>query len=76
MHLDDMDLSKYQAKVKKNRQPAWMTLEAALIEWQIRYDRHPDSGPTTGDLLRYKATEFWGKLPEYAGKECPKWTEG
>src|SRR5436305_14876611 len=38
MHLDDIDLSKYQAKVKKNRQPAWMTLEAALIEWQIRYD--------------------------------------
>jgi len=35
MHLDDIDLSKYQAKVKKNRQPVWVTFEVAIIEWQI-----------------------------------------
>ena len=75
-HLDDLDLSKHISSTKRNRKPAWATLEAALIEWQIRYDKHPGSGPTTGDLLRYKATEFWEKLPEYAGKDCPKWTEG
>jgi hypothetical protein len=74
--LDDVDLLKHKATVKKNREPAWATLEAALLEWQVRYDKHPDSGLTTGDLLRYKATEFWDKLPEYAGKECPKWLEG
>ena len=62
--------------MKKNRKAQWPTLEAASIEWQIRYDRHPGSGSTTGDLLRLKATEFWGKLPEYSGQECPKWTEG
>ena len=62
--------------MKKNRQPKWATLEAALLEWQIRYDKHPDSGSTTGDLLRYKATEFWNKLPEYAGLICPVWSDG
>ena len=60
----------------KNRQPKWATLEAALLEWQIRYDKYPDSGTTTGDLLRYKATEFWNKLPDYAGLECPVWSDG
>ena len=74
--LDNTDLTKSQATIKKNRSPLWSTLEATLIEWQIRYNKHPDSGSTTGDLLRYKATEFWSKLPEYTGKECPKWTEG
>ena len=43
---------------------------------QIRYDKHPDSGPTTSDLLRYKATEFWSKHPEYQGLVCRTWTEG
>ena len=62
--------------MKKNRQPKWATLEAALLEWQIRYDKHPDSGSTTGDLLRYKATEFWNKLPEYVGLICPVWSDG
>jgi hypothetical protein len=46
--------------VLKARECRWPELEAALIERQIRYDRHPDSGNTTGDMLRYKATEFWG----------------
>lgn len=75
-YLDDSNLTRHQLIVKRNRKPHWETLEAALIEWQIRYDKHPDSGSTTGDLLRYKATEFWQKLPEYTGKDCPKWTDG
>jgi hypothetical protein len=74
--LDDRELSKHEANVQKGRKPQWSTLEAALIEWQIRYDLHPDSGSTTGALLRLKATEFWEKLPEYNGLPCPKWTEG
>jgi hypothetical protein len=49
--LDDADLTKNKGTVKKNRQPKWATLEAALLEWQIRYDKHPASGSTTGDLL-------------------------
>ena len=37
-------------------------------------------GLTTGELLCIKAVEFWGKLPEYTGKEVPKflnrWLDG
>ena len=78
-HLDtipDTPLITYQLESQRSRAPKWATLEAALIEWQIRYDRHPDSGPITGDLLRYKATEFWNKLPEYQGLQCPTWSDG
>jgi hypothetical protein len=57
-HLDELELSTYMSLVSKTRECRWPKLEAALIEWQIRYDRHPDSSNTTGDLLRYKATEF------------------
>lgn len=71
-----LPLSRFQLASQRTRPSKWPTLEAALIEWAIRYDKHPDSGSTTGDILRYKATEFWSKLPEYQGLECPTWTEG
>ena len=74
--LDDKELSKHEANIQRGRKPQWRTLEAAFIEWEIRYDLHPTSGLTTGALLRLKAIEFWEKLPEYNGLPCPKWTEG
>jgi hypothetical protein len=49
--LDNIDLTKNKATLKKNREPKWASLEAALLEWQIWYDKYPDSGPTTGDRL-------------------------
>ena len=27
-------------------------------------------------LTRLKASEFWQRLPEYQGLECPGWSEG
>lgn len=39
-------------------------------------DKHPDSGATTGDLLKYKAAEFWNKLPEYNGVSIPIFSDG
>ncbi len=69
--LDSTTLTKHQATVVKNRKAKWPTLEAVLLEWQIRYDKHPDSSSTTGDLLRYKATEFWSKLPRVRGTGMP-----
>jgi hypothetical protein len=72
-YLDTDSPSQYQLSCQRNRPSQWTTLEAALIEWQIRYDKHPDSGPTTGDLQRHKATEFWNQLPEYQGLQCPVW---
>jgi len=55
---EDVPLSKYQLFAKRIREPKWATLEGVLIKWQIRYDRYPDLGPTTGELLRVKATGF------------------
>ena len=48
--LDDKELSKYECNVQKGRKPQWSTLEAALIEWQIRYDLHPNSSLTNSRL--------------------------
>jgi hypothetical protein len=76
VHLDDQELSKYVLSSNRNRPPEHKELEKALAEWQLRYDRHPDSGSTTGELLVLKAKEFWAKLPCYAGKEEPKFSIG
>lgn len=75
-HLDDQELSKYKLSSQRIRATEYEELEEALAEWQLRYDRHPDSGSITGDLLVFKAKEFWGKLPCYAGKEAPKFSNG
>ncbi len=79
-HLDDVTLSKFEKKSQRARDPEYKVLEGVLVEWQLRYDRHPDSGSTTEELLRIKSIEFQGKLPEYAGKEVPKfsnrWLDG
>jgi hypothetical protein len=48
---DSVALTKHKLAVKRNHIPKWETLEAVLIEWQIRYDQDPNSGPTTSDLL-------------------------
>ena len=73
--LDDKELSKYECNVQKDRKPYWSTLEAALIEWQIRYNLYPNSGLTTSALLRLKATEFQEKLLEYNSLLCLKQTK-
>ena len=74
--MDNTNLSKFELKSRRIRDPEYKVLEGALAEWQLRYDRPPDSGSTTGELLRYKAIEFWGKLPEYTGKAVPKFSNG
>jgi DDE superfamily endonuclease/Fission yeast centromere protein N-terminal domain/Tc5 transposase DNA-binding domain len=75
-YLDTEELSKYERTLTRLREPEYKELEEALAEWQLRYDRHPDSGSTTGELLRIKATELWGKLPVYSGQPCPSWSNG
>jgi hypothetical protein len=75
-HLDDQELSKHNLSFQRTRTPEYKELEEALAEWQLRYDRHPDSGSITGDLLVLKAKEFWGKLPFYSRKETPKFLNG
>jgi hypothetical protein len=58
VYLDDQELSKYVLSSNRNRSPEHKELEKALAEWQLRYDRHPDSGLTTRELLVLKAKEF------------------
>jgi hypothetical protein len=58
------------------RTAEYIELEKALAEWQLWYNRHPDSGLITGDLLVFKANEFWEKLPFYTGKKVPKFSNG
>jgi hypothetical protein len=62
--------------LKRVSNAEYKELEEPLAEWQLQYDRHPDSGLTTGELLILKAKEFWGKLPCYARKEAPKFSVG
>jgi hypothetical protein len=76
VYLDDQELLKYVLLSNRNRPPEHKELEKALAEWQLRYDRHPDSGLTTRELLVLKAKEFWAKLLCYAGKEKPKFLIG
>jgi hypothetical protein len=74
--LDEKELSKYELGLKRVSNADNKELEEALAAWQLRYDKHPDSGSITGDLLILKAREFWDKLPCYAGKEPPKFSNG
>lgn len=67
-------LKSLQPSRKRERSAKWEVLEAALFEWEQRYQTV--HGTVTGDLLRMKATELWGKLPQYSGLDCPTWSEG
>jgi hypothetical protein len=71
--LDD-ESTRINLKSKSNKGAKWETLEEALGDWAIRFDEA--HGTVSGDLLRIKATEFWQRLPEYQGLECPTWSDG
>ena len=58
----------------RNRQGVWPDLDAALSEWQNRVNRI--GATVTGDILMEKARDLFGKLPQYAGVEMPKFSEG
>ena len=69
-----LDTSAISSDTKRTRAVKWEVLEECLFEWEQRYEA---TGNTiTGDVLRYKATELWNKLPEYIGQDCPSWSEG
>jgi hypothetical protein len=57
-HLDKKELSKYKLGLKRVSNTDNKELEEALAVWQLRYDKHSDSGLITGDLLILKAREF------------------
>ena len=49
-YLDNATLSKFKLASCRTCDPEYKELEDVLAEWQLRYDLHPDSGSTTGDL--------------------------
>jgi hypothetical protein len=74
--LDNQELLKYVLLSNRNRPPEHKKLKKALAKWQLWYNRHPDSGLTTRELLVLKAKEFWAKLLCYTRKEEPKFLIG
>ena len=54
-------LKALQPSRKRERSAKWEVLEAALFEWEQRYQVVYSF--VTSNLLRMKATELWGKLP-------------
>ena len=52
----------------------WPELEAALFEWQQRMQKK--RAVITGELLKQQAAKFWNALPQYQGKEQPRFSNG
>jgi hypothetical protein len=73
LHLDAPDVDVNVDRMRE-RDAKWPVLESCLYDWVLRYEVF--GGTISGDLLRYKATQFWEGLPEYSGQETPPWSEG
>jgi hypothetical protein len=72
--LDEKELLKYELGLKRVSNTDNKELEEALTAWQLRYNKHSDSGLITEDLLILKAREFWDKLLCYTKKEPLKFS--
>jgi hypothetical protein len=57
-YLNKKELSKYELGLKRVSNVNNKELKEALIAWQLRYNKHSDSGLITKDLLILKAKEF------------------
>jgi hypothetical protein len=57
-HLNEKELLKYELGLKRVSNADNKELEKALAAWQLRYNKHSDSGSITRDLLILKAREF------------------
>lgn len=66
LYLSDAKAAWRKQSSRQNRVGNWPILEDCLFEWQQRFE--VAGGHCTGDILRAKATEFWGLLTEYSGE--------
>jgi hypothetical protein len=75
-YIDNLDKKKDRLALQSQRLSAgeWPELEAALFEWQQRMQRR--KAVITGDILKEQATKLWKALPQYQGKEQPKFSNG
>jgi hypothetical protein len=74
----DGDHTKKQLQALKNKSRTsrgeWPDLEAALYKWQQHMQEV--HAIITGDTLKEKAAQLWEALPQYAGQDMPKWSNG
>jgi hypothetical protein len=75
-YLDSLDIKKDKNKLESKRTSAgdWLDLEGALFEWQQRMQKN--KAVITGEILKNQAGKLWDSLPQYEGKEKPKFSNG
>jgi DDE superfamily endonuclease/Tc5 transposase DNA-binding domain/Fission yeast centromere protein N-terminal domain len=75
-YVDDLDKKKDKLALQAQRSSVgeWPELEAALFEWQQRMQKK--RAVITGELLKQQAAKFWNALPQYQGKEQPRFSNG
>lgn len=75
-HLDSTDTKKTKSQLEAKRTSAgdWPDLEGALFEWQQHIQKQ--KAVITGEILRNQAGKLWDSLPQYRGKEKPRFSNG
>jgi hypothetical protein len=75
-YLDSLDIKKDKDKLESKRTSAgdWLDLEGALFEMQQRMQKN--KAVITGEILKNQAGKLWDSLPQYEGKEKPKFSNG
>jgi hypothetical protein len=65
---------KNKLELKRTSAGDWLDLEGALFEWQQRMQKN--KAVITGEILKNQAGKLWDSLPQYEGKEKPKFSNG
>ena len=75
-YVDNLDKKKDKLALQAQRssEGAWPELEAALFKWQQRIQKQ--RAVITGEILKQQAIKLWTALPQYRGKEQPKFSNG
>jgi hypothetical protein len=75
-YIDNLDKKKDKLalQAKRSSRGEWPELEAALFEWQQHMQKR--RAVITGDILKEQAAKLWNALPQYQGKERPKFSNG
>jgi hypothetical protein len=73
-YLDTTNMKPKDLAAKRHYKGDFPDLEAALFEWQQRMQKK--DAVITQDILKAKAKEIWGRLPQYNEVESPKWSNG
>src|ERR1700710_3278182 len=75
-YIDNLDKRKDKValQAQRSRVGNWTDLDSALFEWQQRLQKK--KAVITGEILKAQAAKLWASLPQYEGKEAPKFSNG